>query len=202
MSLNLRKYLSELLGTFGLTFAVLGSLTFNWPLATPLVAGLTLMLFVYSLGSISGTHINPAVTIALWAIQKIEVKDAIFYIVFQYLGAMIAIYVFRAIGFTVPLLEVADTAAVFLGEALGTMFFVMGIAAVVYGRVKDNIGGLMIGGSLLFGVFIASMLSNGVLNPAVALGIGSFSVMYVVGPIIGGIAGALIYGYLADELKS
>lgn len=201
MDIDYRKYFAELIGTFGLTFAVLGSMAFDWPLATPLVAGLTLMLFVYSFGAVSGTHINPAVTIALWVVKKIEVKDAIFYVIFQYLGALLAFYVFSLIGFTVPVMEALDTPAVFLGEAIGAFFFLMGIAAVVYGKVKDSMSGVMIGGSLLFGVFLASMLSNGIINPAVALGVGSLSLAYILGPIVGGIAGVCLYGCIINKAK-
>ena len=57
---------------------------------------------------------------------------------------------------------------------------------------------MVVGGSLLLGIAVAALLgSNGVLNPAVALGIGSFNVMYVLGPILGSVLGMQLYKRLA-----
>jgi glycerol uptake facilitator-like aquaporin len=59
--------------------------------------------------------------------------------------------------------------------------------------------GLVIGGSLFLGIHFAAHTSNGVLNPAVALGIGSFSLAYIWGPIAGAIVGALLYRLLSSK---
>ena len=88
----MKKYIAEMLGTFGLTLAVSISLASLFPVSTPVIAALTLGLLVYSLGAISGTHINPAVTIGLWSLKKIATKDAVFYIVSQFLGAGLALW--------------------------------------------------------------------------------------------------------------
>ncbi len=62
---ELQKYGAETLGTFFLTFAVMVSTGANVPLPVPIVASLTLAIFVYTIGSISGTHINPAISAEL-----------------------------------------------------------------------------------------------------------------------------------------
>jgi glycerol uptake facilitator-like aquaporin len=83
-------------------------------------------------------------------------------------------------------------------ELLGTFFFTFGIASVVYGKTPSAMSGVVVGGSLLLGISIAALLgSNGVLNPAVAFGIGSFGFAYVFGPIVGSILGMQAYKYLA-----
>lgn len=195
---DLRKYLAEGLGTFALTFVVSLSLVAKFPIATPLLAAICLGLFVYSVGHISGTHINPAVTIGLWSIRKISSKDALWYLFSQFIGAELsAVVVLYTIG--LPQLEVTNSFIVLLAEVLGTMFFTFGIASVVNKKAPDIFSGVVVGGSLLFGIAIAAMLgSNGVLNPAVALGIKSFGIMYILGPIIGSVLGMWIYKYISE----
>ncbi len=86
-----------------------------------------------------------------------------------------------------------------LAELLGAALFLFGIAAVVLGAVPAAASGLVIGGSLFLGIHFAAHTSNGVLNPAVALGIGSFSLAYIWGPIAGAIVGALLYRLLSSK---
>jgi aquaporin Z len=195
----MKKYIAEALGTFALTLVVALSLVGNFPLATPLLAALTLGLFVYSIGHISGTHINPAVTLGAWSIKKITTKEALFYIVSQIVGACIALWIVSTtVG--MPGLIVSNSWVVFFAECLGTFFFTFGIASVVYGKTPSQMSGVVVGGSLLLGITFAALLgSNGVLNPAVALGIGSFSFMYLIAPIIGSMIGMNVYKCLATQ---
>ena len=194
----IKKYIAEAVGTFALTLAVALSLAGKFPVSTPVLAGLVLALFVYSVGHISGTHINPAVTIGLWSIKKIQTEEAIYYILAQCIGAAIASLL---VSYTVGLATVtlASTPLVGFAELLGAFFFAFGIASVAYGKTPSLLSGFVIGGSLLLGIAIAATLgSNGVLNPAVALGIKSFNTMYLLGPIIGAILGLQAYKYLND----
>jgi aquaporin Z len=78
--------LAELTGTFFLTLAALTVA----PPVTPYAVGLTLLVFVYAIGSISGCHINPAVTIGLMASKRFPVIEGIIYIVAQIAGALLA----------------------------------------------------------------------------------------------------------------
>ncbi len=83
--------IAEFIGTFGLALAVLVSLNGYLPLVpTAVVAGATLVLFVLTIGAISGSHINPAVTIGLLSVKKIELSEAFGYIVAQIAGALTA----------------------------------------------------------------------------------------------------------------
>jgi glycerol uptake facilitator protein len=158
---------------------------------------MTLGLFVYSLGHLSGTHINPAVTIAAWSIKKIETNEAVSYVVAQMLGAFIAMVVItKTVG--MPAVTVATTNMVGLAELVGAFLFTFGIASVVYGKAASMMSGVVVGGSLLLGITVAVLLgSNGVLNPAVAFGIGSFNAMYVLGPVVGAVLGMQVYKRLA-----
>ena len=190
----MKKYIAEALGTFALSLTVALSLVGHFPIPTPVLAALVLGLFVYSVGHLSGTHINPAVTIGAWSIQKISRNDAIMYIIAQFVGAGATLGTLAFLGINSTGLAVFNNLTVGGAEALGTFFFTFGIASVIYGKAPHGFSGLVVGGSLLFGIAIAVMLgSNGVLNPAVALGIQTFSLAYVLGPIIGSVLGMQVY---------
>lgn len=191
-----RKYLAELIGTFTLTFLVTLSITGTFPIATPLLAGLVLAIFVYTIGAISGCHINPAVTIGLWTRKKICWKDSIFYILFQFIGAGLAMLLAQHYtGGMVPDVVAGANVdpIVMFAEALGMILFTFGISAAVDDNVPAGASGFAVGGSLFLGILIAMGASNGILNPAVAFGLGSFSFSYVAGPIIGSIIGFALY---------
>jgi glycerol uptake facilitator-like aquaporin len=196
----MKKYIAEFIGTFALTFVVALSIAGKFPVSTPVLAGLVLALFVYSIGHLSGSHINPAVTIGAWSIKKISTIDATGYVISQVLGAVVAMFLAYSVGVNgvTSRILVSNLLSVGVAEALGMFFFTFGIASVVYGKVQDTVSGLVVGGSLLLGIAIAALFgSNGVLNPAVALGIGSFGIMYVLGPIVGSIVGMNTYRYIS-----
>jgi glycerol uptake facilitator-like aquaporin len=189
----MKKYIAEIIGTCALTLVVGLSLVGTFPVPTPVLAALTLGLFVYTIGHISGTHINPAVTIGAWSIKKISTQDMMYYILAQFAGASIAtILLVYTVG--TPTLTVTGSWTVFFAELVGTCLFMFGIAAVVYGKVQANLSGVVIGASLLLGITLAALMgSNGVLNPAVALGIKSFNLVYLFGPIVGSVLGMQAY---------
>ncbi len=194
-----KKYIAEALGTFALTAAVALSLAGVFPVSTPVIAALVLGLFVYSLGHISGTHINPAVTIGAWSIGKIKTPDAFAYIVSQFIGSVLALILVNST--TIPVeASMINSLPVFFAEAFGMAFFTFGIASVVYGKTPAPMSGFVVGGSLLLGITFAALLgSDGILNPAVALGVGSLNLVYALGPIIGSIVGMQTYRALASE---
>lgn len=196
--LTMNKYMAEFFGTFVLTLVVSLSLTTPFPIPTPVLAALTVGLFVYTIGHVSGAHINPAVTTALWIIGKIKENDAINYLLAQFLAAGLANITVLIIKGSNSFLNVQDklTGGIVVGfaETIGMIIFTFGLMAVVSGKVSQSLSGLVVGGSLLLGIIVASLFgSNGVLNPAVALGIGSFNFMYLVGPMIGAYIGMNIY---------
>lgn len=199
----MKKYIAEFLGTF--TLALLVSLSIGTSISapaiipTPVVAGLVLLFFVYSIGSISGCHINPAVTVGLLSIRKISLKHACGYLIAQFLGGLVALYTSSMIlGKVAHIGTIASSdPAIFFAELCGTFLFAFGIASVVYGKVEKGFSGIMIGASLLLGILAAVFLgSNGVLNPAVALGISSFNILYLLGPICGSILGMQLFSFL------
>jgi aquaporin Z len=187
------KYLAEFIGTFLLACAVSVSIAGKFPVATPVVAALTLGVCVYTLGAISGTHINPAITIGVWSLGKITIAEAAGYIAAQFAGGVVAMLVSNALAPRAAL-TVADNGLVCAGEVLGTFVLALGVAAVVHGKAPGGAAGLTIGGSLLIGISLAAGAgSNGVLNPAVAVGIGSASLCYLLAPPVGALVAMQLY---------
>lgn len=195
--MNSRALIAECIGTFILTLAVYLSLTAGVALATPVVAGLALGCFVYTIGGISGAQVNPAVTIGLFAVRKLSLQQTITYVVAQIIGAFLAGSVGLVIAGKTTGLIAADSGIIVLCEAIGAFLLVFGVSSVVFGKVKDAAAGLTIGSSLLLGILVASGGSFGILNPAVAIGLGVFSASYLLAPILGGIIAAVAYRELS-----
>lgn len=185
----MKKYLAELIGTFTLSLVVGLSLSAQFPIITPVLAALTLGLFVYSIGVISGCHINPAVTLGLLSVGKIKMDEAGKYIVAQLVGGFLASVLLVQLGAMMAPIAVGGVTQI-LAELIGMAVFTFGIGAVVFGKVSDVVSGVVIGGSLLLGISIAAMVgSAGVLNPAVALAINAFHPTYIIGEILGSLIG-------------
>lgn len=188
------KLIAEGFGTFVLALAIVTSVSYEPILSIPVIAGLVLGLFVYTIGNTSGCHINPAVTVGLWSIGKISTEDAGKYMIAQFAGGLIA---FIVASFTLSSIELGfapESLTIFLAELIGMTVFTFGIASVVYKRTTESASGLIIGGSLLLGIIIASHSgSAGILNPAVALTLGSLNFSYVLGAVAGSVLGMKLY---------
>lgn len=192
----MKKYIVEAFGTFTLTSVVCLSLVGKFPVSTPVLAGLVILLFVYTVGHISGAHFNPAITLGAWSIKKIQGTDAFWYLVAQFFGSAIALsLVMMTVG--LPTLTVSMDWMTAFAEFLGTLLFGFGVASLLYNKAPRDFTGVVAGGSLLLGISIAALLgSNGVLNPAVAFGIGSLNLVYAFAPIVGSVVGMNLYNYL------
>jgi len=195
-----QRYAAELLGTFLLTFAVLTSLSLDFPVPTVLVAAVTLGVVVYSVGSVSGAHVNPAITIGLFGLRKITFRDALGYVIAQLLGAFLATMLLKKI-VDPDLIQAVDTSAAIIGELLGSFVFGFGVAAVAHDRVHEAASGLAVGSALFLGIVVASSGSHGVINPAVAIGVGAISPVYLIAPVIGAALGMQLYRWIISKKK-
>lgn len=191
------RYLCELLGAFALTFAVWLSVAFAMPFPTPVVAALTLALFVYLVGPISGAHLNPAVTVGMLSIKRISPHDAALYVIAQLVGASLAMFLGVMLSGENVSVPTDGGIVVGIAEAIGTFFLAFAVASAVGGKLNPAVTGLAVGGSLFLGIYLAFPFSNAILNPAVALGINSFGAMYILGPVLGAVGGAWAYELLS-----
>ncbi len=203
----MKKYIAELIGTFILALTVVVAFDKGFGFLITFFAAIVVGLFVYTVGHISGAHLNPAITLGALSIKKIEWKDAIFYIIAQFAGAALAIIIVSIYKLTpgqnIPPLDVSNTWQVGVAEAIGAFFFAFGIASVIYHRANAAMSGIVIGGSLFIGLVIATALgSNAIVNPAVAFTLHSFSWVYALGPIVGAVLGMWAYAAVSETLPS
>ena len=198
--------LAEFIGTYSLVLFGCGSIILsdleNFPsVLIPLIFGLTITIFVYLLGRFSGAHFNPAVTIGFVLNKEIPIKDSIFYITTQILGACLAsqtheIVFGRTHNFGVTTLSVNTTQGFFM-EALCTGLLMFVILLVT--RKENNIYGIAIGGTVFISALLIGDYTGGSLNPARSLGPALISgdiediLFYIFAPITGGIISTRLY---------
>lgn len=193
----MKKYIAEFIGTAVLSLSVVGSIVNGAGFVTVLTVGITLGLLVATIGFISGAHVNPAVTLGLLSLKKIEWKEALTYIVAQFAGAALALILVRLHGTPMPEIIADFSWIAIIAETLGALVFTFGIASIVLAvdaTKAESKAPFVIGGSLAIGATIAAGLgSNAILNPAVAFGIGSFGLAYIIGPIVGAVLGMWLF---------
>lgn len=188
--------LAEFLGTYALASTVLAiSGRTAFPFFGAATAGATLAVMVLVIGPTSGAHINPAVTLGLWTLRKIATAQAVVFIAMQMLAGYAALHVNEYLIHQVftNTAKVAWDWRVVLAEVIGTFIFTFGIAAAIYQKYEGGQLAATIGMALFVGVLMASFGSSGVLNPAVALGINSWSASYIVAPLVGSVLGMNLY---------
>ena len=198
--------LAEFIGTYALVLFGCGAIILseleNFPsVLIPLIFGLTITIFVYLLGRFSGAHFNPAVTIGFVLNKEIPIKDSIFYITTQILGACLAsqtheIVFGRTHNFGVTTLSV-NTPQGFFMEALCTGLLMFVILLVT--RKENNIYGIAIGGTVFISALLIGDYTGGSLNPARSLGPALISgdikdiLFYIFAPITGSMISTRLY---------
>lgn len=188
--------------------------------AIGLAFGLAVTAMIYTFGHISGTHINPAVSIALWATRRLPSKDLIAYVAAQFAGAALAsltvvlLWGSRAtgtgLGATSMFAGVSYWQAVGI-EAVGTFFLMLAImGTAVDRRAPAGWAGMVIGLVVAADIAVFGNLTGCAINPARAFGpylalslTGGSDLwwqypIYVVGPVVGALAAAFLYGYISS----
>ncbi|MEW7277137.1 MIP family channel protein [Aquimarina sp. 2201CG1-2-11] len=206
---TMRKYISEIIGTFSLIFCGTGAMTINevtsgdvTHVGIAITWGLIVMAMIYAFGEISGAHFNPAVTIAFAYAKKFEWKEVPKYVAAQCLGAILAsavmLFLFpesEYLGGTIPKL---DELRAFVLELLLTYFLMVVIINVSTGSKEiGTMAGIAIGGVVLLEAMFAGPMTNASMNPARSLGPALLSGhwehqwLYFVAPVIGALLAVL-----------
>jgi aquaporin Z len=227
----MKAYGAEFLGTFWLVIGGCGSavLAAAFPhvgiglLGVSLAFGLTVLTMAFAIGHISGCHLNPAVSIGLWAGGRFPAAKLAPYVVAQVLGAIAAggvLYVIAsgASGFDVSAGFASNgygahspggysLPAALVCELVMTAFFLIVILGATDKRAPAGFAPIAIGLALTLIHLISIPVTNTSVNPArstgVAVFVGGWAVaqlwLFWLAPIVGGVVGAVIYRWVADE---
>lgn len=223
--MNTKQYGAEFLGTFWLVLGGCGSavLAAAFPhvgiglAGVSLAFGLTVLTMAYALGHISGAHLNPAVSIGLWAGGRFPASKLLPYIVAQVLGGIAAGGVLYVIASGAPGFDVAagfasngygahspggySMLAALVTEVVMTMFFLLIILSVTHQRMPAGFAPIAIGLALTLIHLISIPVTNTSVNPArstgVALFVGDWALgqlwLFWLAPIVGALLGAVVY---------
>ena len=209
----MKKYIAEFIGTFILVFFGTGSVIVNeqYNNALDLIGisfafGIVIVSIIYSLGSISGAHINPAVTMTLLVGKLIDKTDALCYIMAQFFGAILASlllhFIFpnnRGLGATNPSGSIIQTFVVELVSSFVLMLTILGVTQ----KETKVFAGLVIGLAVTGLILFAGPISGGSFNPArsfaPALISGNMSNLwiYLSAPLVGSISALLIWNLMS-----
>ena len=215
---NMKKYVAEFIGTFVLVLfacGVAGQIcdgSTSGLIGTALAFGLVSVAMAYSIGNVSGCHINPAVSIAMLVSKKISLKDFCGYVVAQFLGATAgAALLYAIVGDSTKLgangLFQDNIWLSFIIEVILTFVFVIAILGVTSKSENGSVAGLVIGGALVLVHLLGISFTGTSVNPARTFGpalfAGTLSTYWVFlrAPLVGGILAALVYEYLTEEKK-
>ncbi len=215
---SMKKYIAEAIGTcvlvtFGCGTAVAvgcDAASGSGYLLTALAFGLVIVAMAYSIGNISGCHINPAVSLAMWIRKKLSTQDLTGYIISQIIGAGIGCVILGLVfgfdcGFGANQIQAGWENGTIMGallvEIVLTFVFVITIIGVTSLDVNTAITGLVIGLSLTLVHILGIALTGTSVNPARSLMPAIFAGgpalaqvwIFIVGPLIGGALAAVVY---------
>lgn len=225
----MKKYFAELIGTMVLVLMGCGSAIFAGDMAqavgsgvgtlgVALAFGLSVVALAYTIGGVSGCHINPAITLGAWLSGRIKSKDAVMYMIFQTIGAIIGsglLYLLVNTGTHAgPTSTGANSFAegsmlqAFIAETIFTFVFV----GVVLGTTDPkkgagNFAGLAIGLALTLVHIVCIPITGTSVNPARSVGPALFEGgialsqlwLFIVAPMLGAVLSSLCWKYIGSD---
>jgi len=226
----MKKYLAELIGTFSLVLIGCGTAVISGPghagiigaglLGISIAFGFAVVAMAYAIGPISGCHVNPAVTVGVFVAGRMTAKDAVGYIVSQFIGAAIGAGVLYLIAsgsssWTMPewglgsngwgegYLGNYNLTSAFIAETVGTCIFLFVILAVTSKFGNSTMAGFAIGITLMLIHLLLIPVTGTSVNPARSFGPAIFAGgkaleqlwLFIVAPILGAILAAIVWKF-------
>lgn len=212
----MKKFVAELIGTFMLVFVGTGAVVFGngldglGHLGIAFAFGLAIVVAAYSIGTVSGAHLNPAVSIAMFVNKRLSSSELVNYILGQVVGAFIAsgaVFLLANSGMSTASLgenALANGVTIFGGflfEVIATFLFVLVIMTVTSASKGNGaIAGLVIGLSLMAMILVGLNITGLSVNPARSLApavlVGGAALqqvwIFILAPIVGGVLAALV----------
>lgn len=217
----MKKYIAECLGTFVLVFFACGTAAAvgcngaeanGAYLLTALAFGLVIVAMAYSIGHISGCHINPAVSIGMLIAGKISVKDFVGYVIAQFAGATLGAAALRGVlgpdsSLGANALYNNNIGASLIIEIVLTFVFVFAILGVTSKEKDSSVAGLVIGLTLTLVHILGIHFTGTSVNPARSFGPALFvggtalsSVwVFILAPLVGGVLAALVWKAISSD---
>ena len=213
----MKKYLAEMLGTFVLVLLGCGAAVFagaSQPfisigtLGVAFAFGLSVVAMAYTIGKISGCHINPAITLGMLISKKISGKDAGMYMIFQVIGAILGSAVLFVLakdsGSTTTFTGAngyTDLVPALVAETVFTFIFVLVVLGSTSNGAEHNFAGLAIGLTLVLIHIVCIPITGTSVNPARSIGPAIFEGaqalsqlwLFIVAPFVGATLSALVW---------
>lgn len=213
----MRKYIAELIGTFALIFCGTGAIIINQEsggaithVGIAITFGLIVTTMIYTIGDISGAHLNPAVTIAFCIAKEFPIKDILPYIVSQGIGAVLASFTLHILfptnielGATLP---AGSDLQSFILEVILTFILMLVILRVAKGSKEQGMfAGLAIGSVVLLEAMFAGPICGASMNPirslapAIVSGHLEHIWVYLLAPVLGAILAVFAWMGLKEK---
>nr|WP_302600162.1 aquaporin [uncultured Cellulosilyticum sp.] len=226
----MRRYISEMIGTFVLVFFGCGSAAIGGRglgnLGIAIAFGFAFIAMAYAIGNISGCHINPAVSLAMYMINKLSLKDFFAYIISQFIGGILASGVLMSIiNLSSGLGQISEVglgqngygaaSQVGLGllgalivEFILTFVYVIALLGVLAYDRTSHLGGIVIGLTLVVVYIVGIPLTGGSVNPARSLApavyLGGVALrqvwVFIIAPFAGAAGAAVFWSFITKEL--
>ncbi|HEM5985121.1 TPA: aquaporin [Streptococcus suis] len=220
-----KKFLAEFIGTFMLVFIGTGAVVFGngvdglGHLGIAFAFGLSIVAAAYSIGTVSGAHLNPAVSLAMFINKRLNAQEFATYVAAQVLGAILAsstlIFFLSNAGLSIASLgengfTTVNTAGAFLFETIATFIFVLVIVTVTSAsKGNGKIAGLVIGLTLtlliILGLNVTGLSVNPARSLAPALFVGGTALsqvwVFILAPLVGAALAALVGQHLLETEK-
>lgn len=217
---NSKVFIAEFVGTFALVFiGMAAGIVQAGLVGVALAHGLTLAVFAYAYGHISGTHVNPAVTFGLALNGTVKWGQAVFYWIAQFAGAILAAFLLKVAveslgadisgGATLGALTESQPIMAMVFEAILTFFLMNTILNTAVSGKGGALSGWAIGTTLVVAILAGGPFTGASLNPARTFGPAIFSqpsisniytyIIYFFGPLIGSTLAVIVFNFLNGE---